>query len=181
MDYRALEKNLIDAVREGQLKLGASETPVSLYYPADSLNRLLGTQLSLEELGPALAGFCSHCRETLGNVGISAAGDRYCITVPLQGVRYVQNLPEESGFLRELIELLRNPHAPVEIDDVLRLFWKYSDQVCCIEADEDEFNYLVYFADGHPDDYRYLFELRGGHASYHRLTPGDWEALGITL
>lgn len=181
MDHQALEKNIIDAVREGQLKLGDADTPVSLYYPADSLNRLLGTDLSFEALAPALEKFCAHCRKTLGNVGVSTAGDRYCITVPLQGVRYVQQLPEENGFLRELIELLRNPLAPVEIDDVLRLFWKYSDQVCSIEADEDEFNYLVYFADGQPDDYRYLFEIRGGHASYHRLTKGDWEALGIAL
>lgn len=180
-DFDALRENLVDAIAEGQLKLGYSDAPVSLNYPADSLNRLLGTQLSFEELGQALREFRERVRVDLGDIGVSQVDGRYCLTVPQAGTRYVHGRLGEKEFLREFIDLMRDPHGGVTIEEILRVFWKYSDQVCCIPAQEEEFNYLVYFANGVPDDYRYLIQIELGHATYHRMTPGDYEAMGFRL
>jgi hypothetical protein len=38
-----------------------------------------------------------------------------------------------------------------------------------------EFDYLVYFEDGVPDDYRYCITDEGCHLIYHRFTPEDYE------
>lgn len=48
--YQKLEQNLIDLIKEEQMKLGYQKETIRLYYPADSLLRLLGKELSIEEL-----------------------------------------------------------------------------------------------------------------------------------
>ena len=41
------------------------------------------------------------------------------------------------------------------------------------------FDYLVYFEDGIPDDYRYCLSLEGEHMIYHKFTPEDYEDFGF--
>ncbi|MBD9157211.1 MAG: hypothetical protein EGQ17_02840, partial [Lachnospiraceae bacterium] len=43
MGKERLEQNLIDQMKEAQLKLGFEEETMRLYYPVASLNLLLGT------------------------------------------------------------------------------------------------------------------------------------------
>lgn len=38
-----------------------------------------------------------------------------------------------------------------------------------------EFDYLVYFEKGEPDDFRYCITDEGGHFIYHRFTVADYE------
>ncbi|MBD5159206.1 MAG: DUF3877 family protein [Ruminococcus sp.] len=52
------------------------------------------------------------------------------------------------------------------------------------EKNNDEFNYLVYFVDGIPDEYLYCLtveeEIDGHlHITYHRFTREDYEELGF--
>ena len=49
-EYQKLEQNLIDLIKEEQMKLGYQKETIRLYYPADSLLRLLGKELSIEKL-----------------------------------------------------------------------------------------------------------------------------------
>jgi len=44
MDHQRLEKNIIDNIREAQLKLGYEERPISFNYLTSSLCHLLGTE-----------------------------------------------------------------------------------------------------------------------------------------
>lgn len=51
-EYQKLEQNLIDLIKEEQMKLGYQKETIRLYYPADSLLRLLGKELSIESSFP---------------------------------------------------------------------------------------------------------------------------------
>lgn len=68
--YQKLEQNLIDLIKEEQIKLGYQKETIRLYYPADSLLRLLGKELSIEELQQELEWFGAHT-EYLGTVTVS--------------------------------------------------------------------------------------------------------------
>ena len=44
--FDALKKSMIDAIEEGQLKLGYRDETIRLYYPLESLCALTGKRLS---------------------------------------------------------------------------------------------------------------------------------------
>lgn len=44
-DYEKLKQNVIDMLEEQQQKLGYQKETVRLYYPLESLNHLLGTEV----------------------------------------------------------------------------------------------------------------------------------------
>ena len=178
INYHPLKQNLIDVIKESQIKIGYTPNPVSLSYPVDSLNRFLGTDCNAQEMQDVLSDFCESVREELGDIQISLSDSRYFLTVPPEGVKYIHEHTEGSPFLKDFIHLLVTEHN-ADIQKILEVFRKYSDNVICKEIRDDEFSYLLYFADGIPDDYRYCIDIDFGHATYHRFTPGDYEALGI--
>ena len=45
MQYEVLIKNIIDQVKEAQIKIGYARETVRLYYPVTSLNLMLGTNV----------------------------------------------------------------------------------------------------------------------------------------
>ena len=59
------------------------------YYPLQSLNRLLGTELTEEEMIHALEEFSAYAEERLGKVKASSKNERFCITLPPQASDYV--------------------------------------------------------------------------------------------
>lgn len=174
-NYPALLQSLIDVLLESQIKIGYTENPVGLYYPLGSLCRLLGVEADLPEMDALLAGAPE---EPLGKLTVSHSGERYCLTVPAEGARYVHEHVQDTGFLTDLIALLSGHSHSIGVEDILAVFRRYSDQVVCCSVDTDEFDYLVYFADGKPDAYRYLISMEMGHVSYHRFTPADYAAFG---
>ena len=177
VNYDKLRDNLIYTIKESQIKIGYTPNAVRLNYPVDSLNRLLGTNCSTAEMREVLEGFCVYAADTLGKISVGMFEGRFCITVPAEGVAFVHENVRDSGFLTELIGLFREHHHSMTMEDILRVFRKYSDAVVCRESDNDEFNYVVYFENGEPDDFVYCIELLFGHASDHRLTKEDFAAL----
>lgn len=175
LHFEKLKENIIYVLKEAQIKLGYTDNAASLNYPPASLCRLLGRDLGAAELRKVMEDFCSEVRPLLGEIKISDYDGQYCLTIPPDGVRYVHENIADSGFLTDLIALLRE-HRAVDIDDVLAVFYRYSDKVACRKVDDDEYNYVIYFEDGTPDDFIYLVEIDLGHASYHRMTRADYEA-----
>ena len=47
---KKLENNLLDMIQEQQVKIGYMSGVTRFYYPLQSLNRLLGTELTEEEM-----------------------------------------------------------------------------------------------------------------------------------
>lgn len=179
INYEALKNNLIYVLKEYQIKVGYTPNSVGLNYPLDSLNRFLSTDCSAEEMTPVLERFGEYVQNELGTLKTEFFEGKYCITVPAKGVKYVHENVKDSGFLTEFIDLLRDHHGNTSIEDILRIFRKYSDKVRCLSVENDEFNYIVYFEDGIPDEFIYCIDIDLGHATYHRLTRADFDALGF--
>ena len=176
IDFLSLKNNIIDVIKESQIKLGFSSNEANLNYPLDSLNYLLSGKYTVMEMKKVLDEFTDYVKSELGSIKVANSQNNFCITVPIEGVKYIDEKIQGSPFLYEFINLLKS-NCNVTIDNILQVFNKYSDNVECIEVNNDEFNYLVYFKDGVPDNFRYCIDIDLGHATYHRLTPADYESL----
>ena len=162
VDFTRLEKNIIEVIQEEQIKLGYRSELIRLYYPITSLNRFFHTDAAEKEMSELLAEFSKKTVQTLGGVEISN-----------KGVDYVHEHTNGSEFISSFIETI-GKHG-CTIDELLQQFHRYSDHVHVERTTHGEFDYLVYFEDGVPDDYRYCITDEGCHLIYHRFTPEDYE------
>lgn len=177
MEFSRLEKNIIDVIKEEQIKLGYRRETIHLYYPLLSLNRFLQTELDAEQMIFALDEFAHVMEEKIGWLEISRNGERFCITIPPQGAEYVHEHMESAEFIRDFIHTISG-HG-VTMDEVLQQFYKYSDKVHVEKVTHGEFDYLIYFEDGVPDEYRYCITDEGCHLIYHRFTEEDYKDFGF--
>ena len=139
MDYKMLEDNLADVILEAQLKLGYEGRSMSMNYPLQSLNRLLGTTEDGEGMKRLLDGFADFAQERLGRVEYSRHdGDIFRLCVPEKGVEYIHGLSgsASSGFLAELIAQVKQPGTTME--QVLEIFHRHSDRVHVEDSDSGE-------------------------------------------
>ncbi|MDE5764008.1 MAG: DUF3877 family protein [Ruminococcus sp.] len=172
MNYERFEKNLIDNIKEAQLKLGFENRPMSLNYMQTSINHLTGAECSQE----ILDGFADFVRERLGELNFRKIKDGICITVPAEGTEYVNNL-DGYDFISELISAVRNHGTSME--QVLEIFRRYSSDVITQKSNSDEFDLLAYFGNSSPDEYYYCLTDEGCHITYHRFIREDYEDLGF--
>ena len=177
MNIEPLKKHIIDTMEEQQLKLGYLRETVRLYYPLSSLNRFLQVEASVEEMQKHLKDFAGGLSDTLGQIGISNDGERFCLAIPPEGAEYAHTHVKPDGFLADLIACVGRHGSTWE--EVRAIFYKHSDSVHVQEMNNGEFNYLVYFKDGEPDDYRYCIADEGHHVTYHRYTKEDYEDFGF--
>ena len=177
MKYSNLESNIIDVMKEEQLKLGYRSEVVRLYYPLASLNRLMEEELDVIEMEQALGGFAAFTQERLGQIEISYAGERFCLAIPSQGSDYVHEHMDDREFICDFIQTVGRHGCTME--EVLQQFYNYSSCIHVEQLQDGEFDYLVYFEDGKPDSFRYCFKDEGGHIIYHRFTIGDYEDFGF--
>lgn len=173
MNYKRLEKNIIDNIKEAQIKLGFDNRPMSLNYAESSLKNLLGT----DNVESALEDFSVSVADRLGEITFRKIKIGFCVTVSEKGTSYVNSL-DRFEFIEEFVNTVRK-HG-ISIDDVIAVFKKYSDNVVIEEKHNGEFDYLIYFADGVPDDYYYCITLEEEidghiHITYHRFIKEDYE------
>lgn len=177
MQFEMLENNIIDMIEEQQLKLGYLDETVRLYYPLSSLNRFLNTEDDEDMMTKHLERFANEVEDRLGKIDISHKKDRFCVAVPPIGAKYVHDRLNTDGFLARFITTV-GKHG-CTLDDVFAVFHAYSDCVHIEKVDNGEFDYLVYFEDGKPDDYRYCITNEMCHVIYHRYTKADYEDFGF--
>lgn len=175
MLFSKLEKNIIDIIKEEQVKLGYRSETIRLYYPLLSLNRLLGTDCETRQMKEKLAGFCDSVENKLGKIEIFNQGERFCIAIPPKGSEYVHEHIKDNEFICDFINTI-SKHG-VTMDEILQQFYKYSDEVHVEKISHGEFDYLVYFKNGKPDDFKYCITDEGCHFIYHRFTAADYEDL----
>lgn len=176
-NYTALENNIIDVIKEEQIKLGYQSETIRLYYPMESINNLLETDYESAELSEVLERFCEFVNPRLGKVTHSNKDKRYCFVIPPSGVTYVHEKVEDNNFLREFINKI-NEHNST-LDDILKVFHKFSNNVICNPINNGEFDYLIYFKDEYPDSYMYCLKFEHEHVIYHRFTKADYEKVGF--
>jgi len=177
MNTEKLFGNVVDVIEEGQLKLGYREETIRLYYPLNSLNRFLDTELDASAMLEALEGFAGEYKEHMGTIAVSRKGKRFCLAVPPEGAAYVHAKTEQDGFLARFIGMMAE-HG-TKIDEVIALFKAHSSCVRIEELRNGEFDYLLYFENGKPDAYYYCITDEGCHLTYHRFTKEDYEAFGF--
>lgn len=180
--YERLECNMIDVIAEQQLKIGYREESVALYYPLESLQHFLRVQTGSDGMRKVLTEFKNRVLPRLGDVRISRKGDRYCLRIPPEGNAYVHGLAEAGeirglDFLRDFLKVVSGHGAGLA--ELAAVFRKYSEAVRIERLTGEEFDYLFYFEDGEPDDYRYCVSLEGSHMIYHRFTEEDYRELGF--
>ena len=173
MNFTKLENNLLDMIQEQQIKIGYMSGVTRFYYPLQSLNRLLGTSLTEKEMLHVMEEFSSYAEPRLGKTKASFKNERFCITLPPEASDYVHINMKPNDFLVEFINTVARHGCT--LDEVLTVFRSYSDHVHVEKTTGTGFDYLVYFEDGVPDDYRYCLSLEGEHIIYHKFTPEDYE------
>lgn len=89
MTFDKLEKNLMDVIQEEQAKLGFRREKIRLYYPLTTLNHLLDTEDTAEQMEITLAGQPESMTRKLGNLDVTRRGDRFCLCIPEEGSAYV--------------------------------------------------------------------------------------------
>lgn len=172
--YDDLLQNVTELIYEQQCKLGYAHGALRLYYPLSSLNRLLKTDLDAEGMQAALSPL-SGSVDALGPIAVTHAGERFCLSLGPRAADWVHENAPKDGFLPALIEVVRRHGAAM--DDVLSVFFRFSDRVTVEQKPDAEFDVLAYFSDGVPDGFRYCFTCEGEHITYHRLTADDYHAL----
>lgn len=177
MNFSRLEQHMMDTIEEQQLKLGYLPETVRLYYPLTSLNRFLEVNVSITEMQEILRMFRKCTADTLGGVLVSNQGERFCLAVPPSGAKHIHEQMKANCFLADLIACVSNHGNTWQ--QVLSVFQKHSDRVHVERVNNGEFDYLVYFEEGMPDNYRYCIVDEGHHVTYHRYTPEDYEDFGF--
>ena len=173
-NYKELESNLIDVVKEIQAKIGYSKDPVYLYYPLDSLNSILETDCDEDGMFAELENFRGN-NVISKNIKYSCDNERFCIIIPEDGVTYIhQNIPDVP-FLMDFLDAVQRHGQTLE--DIVTVFEKYSPCVKVEKIENGEFDYTIYFEDGVPDKYRYCIKFEADHTIYHRFTIKDYEDL----
>ena len=177
MNTEKLIKNIIDQIKEAQIKLGFAKETTRLYYPVESLNAMLGIHAKNDkEMLELLASSDIH-NTGLGTLLFSAHKGRIEISVPPEGAEYVHEYVEEPAFLKAIIELFRQNHH-CTVSDVRALFERFSKDFVCEKMSEgSDFDEVFYFKDASVDSYYYCVKEEMGHTIYHRFTKEDMENL----
>lgn len=181
MNTQRLILNLIDQIKEAQLKLGYAEESMYFYFPLDSLNDILQTGMKDEESmlrelrqAPALVG------SVLGELGFDLNRGRIQVRIPPQGVRYVKENVPDPAFLSELIMLFSYGHD-LTVERIKACFEKFSSNFICESMIGDsDFDYVLHFVDESIDSYYYCVKMEMGHAIYHRFTKEDYRRMNLT-
>lgn len=174
--FERLERNITDVVKEQQAKLGYRKENIRLYYPLSSLNHFFSGTYDAEGMKNLLKEFPAFAGKRLGEIKISADGNRFCFRIPQEGAEYVHSRMEENEFIVELVKAVSSHGCTME--EIRNLFCRYSDHVCFQKMNNGEFDYLIRFAGG-GDDYLYCFKEEGCHITYHRFLPEDYRDLGL--
>lgn len=172
MNFEALKRNLINVIKESQIKLGYESMSVGVNYVTSSLLHII-PEANVENLEKALADFSKENEGLLGEITFRKIENGYRLDVPPKGVDYVHSLINENDFLVKFINEVRNPRATIE--SIINIFKGYSDRVHIEETkDNPEFDYLIYFEDGTPDEFWYCIDTEDLGMTYHRFMKDDY-------
>jgi hypothetical protein len=178
MQYAALERMLINSIREVQMKLGYETEVIRFYYPEKALLRILDAGEDDYEVKEAMKGFKAYVKDRLGEIKITKSQERFCFLIPPKGAQYVWEQKEENGFLREFIDTIEKPG--IQLEDIKTVFHKYSDgKYICKRCEEEECDYIMYFEESARDSYRYFIKFHENHATYHRFLSEDVKEMGF--
>lgn len=171
MDFSKLERNIISVIKESQIKLGYDSMTIGINYVLPSLIHLLG-ECDENEVLPLLEEFTKEYEHKFGLIEIYKTEKGYRLNIPAKGADLVHKQISDDDFLVKFINAVRR--FDCTIDEVTGIFRQYSDKVHIEKMDNGEFDYLIYFEDGMPDEFWYCIDTDDFGMSYHRFTKEDY-------
>ena len=161
MNEQKLIQNVIEQIKEAQLKLGAEKEVIRLYFPMASMNAILGTNYTDEqEMLAALRTNIVFDTTVLGRLKFFIHEGRFEVRVPAEGAEYVAGEIPDPPFLKAIVELFAHYHS-LTIEEICACFAQFA----------------VYFDDAEYDAYYYCVKMEMGHTIYHRFTKEDYQML----
>jgi len=167
-----LYRNLLDNIKECELKLGGEEMEISFYYPTDTLLELL--DCTKEDLPSAMEKFQTAVEEDLGKVVITQTKekDRYQVIVPKKAFRFVKEHVPEPQFLAVFLQAVKIPGQTLA--EMIPVFQAFGEVI--VEKQEEK-EWAVYFEDPGVDPYVYWLEEDEFGLEYHRFTRESYKKL----
>lgn len=177
MNSKRLITNIIDQIKEAQIKLGYVRETVRLYYPTASLNAILEIEAKdAYEMAQWLEKYFSETETELGKIQAAVSGGRIELSVPPEGAEYVHREVDSPAFLVDLITLFQTHHC-CTLEEIRKVFEAHGAYRCEKMAEGTDFDYVMYFEDTAVDEYYYCIKAEMGHTIYHRFTREDYEQL----
>lgn len=178
MNRNSLIENIIEQIKEAQLKLGFTEETIRLYFPVPSLCRLLQIEDRSGEELLSLLRKEDFKHTVLGAIEFSLCkGDRIEVCISSVGAVYVHEQVPDPPFLASIIDLFQKNHC-LTIEEICVCFVGFSDRYECRKMEPGtDFDYVLYFTDKKPDPWYYCVRIEMGHTIYHRFTEADYRAL----
>ncbi|MGN0350172.1 MAG: DUF3877 family protein [Roseburia sp.] len=179
MEKDRLIENLIEQIKEAQLKLGYVKETIRLYFPVQSMCGLLQTELrSGKELVALLKEEKGFEDTVLGKIHFTLCRDeRIEVCVPVVGADYVYERVPNPPFLESIIELFKNNHY-LTIEKICECFAKFNNCYICEKMKRGtDFDYVLYFPDHNPDSWYYCIKMEMEHTIYHRFTETDYRLI----
>ena len=177
MNSKKLAQNIVDTVKEWQIKIGYQNESMRLYYPSASLIELLDLDedTGLEDLIKKLDKFALEQQSLWGKIQISNEGERVCILVPAKGVTYIHEHVPDSEFLKAFLKEITTPGCTLE--NIRDVFYSFSQQVKEEDLEQEGLGNVFYFEDDTIDAYVYCLEFDEFGATYHRFSKEDYKKL----
>lgn len=173
-----LKQHVIDTIKEWQLKLGASDHSMGLYYPKQSLCQYLklGDHITDDALVRQVIRYFKENAPELGTVYVQPHQDRFCIEIADEGMHYVETQVAVSDFLRDFLAALKTQ----QMDAILAVFHEYASHTgerVIQEKEEDGLGTVIFFERGQADPYVYCVNQDVFGITYHRFAKEDFEQL----
>lgn len=189
MRKERLIKNIIDQIKEVQMKLGYVWESIHLYFPWESLVVLMGKDSEVEgdvEV-KSMKSWKTDLLKTLntspifteGNMGkllFKESKGRVEVIIPPEGAKYVYKEVPDPPFLKAVIELFHTHHS-ISIEEISACFARFSSDYECRKIENNDFDYVLFFRDPEVDPYYYCIKMEMGHTIYHRFIKEDYKKL----
>lgn len=179
MNIDRFMENIIEQIKEAQIKLGFAREVIRLYFPEASLAELLQMKsASGKELIAALKKEAAFDDTVLGAISfLLCKDDRIEVCISPDGAAYVHENVPDSPFLVNIIQLFQENHH-LTIEDICACFARFNEHYVCERMEPGtDFDYVLYFPDKKPDAWYYCIRTEMGHTIYHRFTKEDYLVL----
>ena len=179
MNIEEFLENIIEQIKEAQLKLGFAKEVIRLYFPISSLCNLLQVE---EQSGEVLLAQLEREKalvdSALGEIRFSLCKEnRMEVCVSPEGASYVHEQIPDPPFLAGIIKLFGENHH-LTIEEICACFAQFNQNYVCEKMKPGtDFDYVLYFQDRTPDAWYYCIRMEMGHTIYHRFTEEDYRAL----
>ena len=179
MNVDRFVENITEQMKEAQLKLGFAREVMRLYFPCESMCRLLQTEdMGGMDLLAAIEKENGFSDTVLGRIHFSLCkGNRIEVCIPEEGAAYVHECLPDPPFLKSIIELFRENHN-LTAEEICACFERFNKNYVCKKMEPGtDFDYVLYFPDQTPDAWYYCIRMEMGHTIYHRFTKEDYLTL----